>query len=180
MDIYENAIVVGLETGERICDIEKGSKINVRSKGQTEYIKNNIDNTLTPKEADMDNDFVKIFRTVLGILVEEKLNSTDYQIIFTCLSYLEYSSGAVKNHLGKFIGITELSKKIHISRQAANDEVNMLVKKKILHKGKVGNTVQLFVNPYIFMRGQVINKTLYAMFKESKWYDKHACKKGKA
>lgn len=180
MDLDEDVVVIGLETGERLGEFDKGSRINVRSKNQIKYTKENIDNTITPKEANMDGDFVKIFRTVLGMLVEEKLNGTDYQIIFTCLSYLEYSSGAVKNHLGRFINITELSKIIRVSRQIVDEEVNMLVKKKILHKGKVGNTVQLFVNPYIFMRGQVINKTLYAMFKESKWYDKHACRQGKA
>ena len=49
------------------------------------------------------------------------------------------------------------------------NSIERLVGKKILHKGITGKEYQLFMNPFIFMKGIRVNKTLYSMFKKSKW-----------
>ena len=73
MDIFENAILVGLETGERIAEFDKGATLRVQTAGQNKYLKDNVYNVLTTKEAGIDGDFIKVFRTVLGMLVQERL-----------------------------------------------------------------------------------------------------------
>jgi hypothetical protein len=47
--------------------------------------------------------------------------------------------------------------------------LNSLVDKEILGKHKTGRSVALTVNPFIFMRGQKVNQTLYEFFLNSKW-----------
>lgn len=173
----ENEVaIIDKETGEILREVERGSKITILTENQQEYIEENIIDVVTLEDAGISNEFIKLFRGVLDMLLKEKLNSADFSIILVCLMNLEYSSGAVKGNNGKFVNVSEISEITGLSRQTTTQSIDKLVSKKILHKGKTGNTVQLYVNPYIFMRGKVINKTLYAMFRDSKWADKHICK----
>ena len=176
----ENEVaIIDKETGEILREVERGSKITILTENQQEYIEENIIDVVTLEDAGISNEFIKLFRGVLDMLLKEKLNSADFSIILVCLMNLEYSSGAVKENNGKFVNVSEISEITGLSRQTTTQSIDKLVSKKILHKGKTGNTVQLYVNPYIFMRGKVINKTLYAMFRDSKWADKHICKVGR-
>ena len=54
-------------------------------------------------------------------------------------------------------------------KKTVYNSIEKLVGKKILHKGTTGKEYQLFMNPFIFMKGTKINKTLYSMFRKSKW-----------
>lgn len=176
----ENEVaIIDKETGEILREVERGSKITILTESQQDYIEDNIIDVVTLEDAGISNEFIKLFRGVLDMLLKEKLNSADFSIILVCLMNLEYSSGAVKGNNGKFVNVSEISEITGLSRPTTTQSIDKLVNKKILHKGKTGNTVQLYVNPYIFMRGKVINKTLYAMFKDSKWADKHICKVGR-
>ena len=66
-----------------------------------------------------------------------------------------------------------------ISKGKISSVINGLVEKDILYKGKNSRNVQYFVNPWLFCKGNRINKVLKTMFKnyeirtmdKTKWKD---------
>jgi hypothetical protein len=52
-----------------------------------------------------------------------------------------------------------------LSRGAVYDAINSLIRKDIIYKGRNSKNRQYFVNPWLFCKGNRINKVLKTMFK---------------
>ena len=74
--------------------------------------------------------------------------------------------GALFN--GKEINFKTLSKITGISLGKLSEVVKSLIDKDILYKCKNSKNVQYFVNPWLFCKGNRINKVLKTMFKNYK------------
>lgn len=155
--------IIDKETGEVVREIKQGDSIKITRRESKEFLKENV--KLNDKES-----FIKFYTNILDDLVSEKLTSAEFNIVLICLKNLNYSSGAVafKNN-GNFLTPQDFVKRTKLSERAVKYAIKNLVDKKILHKGRTGREYQLFVNPYIFMKGVYVNKTLKDMFKNSKW-----------
>ena len=166
------ARIIDMGTGEVIKDINEGDKVKVTRKESIQHMNQAM--KLNDKEG-----FAKLYCSILEGLINENLTSAEFNIVLTCLKNLNYGSGAVAfANNGNFLSLQDIIDNTKLSKSSAIRGINRLVDLHILHKGKTGKEFQLFVNPFIFMKGAEINRTLYDMFKKSKW-NKGETKRGK-
>ena len=118
------------------------------------------------------DDFIKLFDNVLEELSNEKLTGNQFKILITMLRFLDYESGALVDNKKKSLSIDFIHNLTGISRSYFFVDVKRLLEKRMICKAKFVNEFEdltYFVNPYIFAKGKKVNKTLYQMFKNSKW-----------
>lgn len=115
--------------------------------------------------------FIKVFTGEL-MKMRLKMSSTDIIVSTILMHFISFESGMLtktgKNDeryplVNKDIhGITGLSDKVVMKT------MNKLVKIGVYARTKHKRSFKYFANPYIFMKGNSINKTLKDMFKEYK------------
>jgi len=152
--------IVDAGTGEVVNGMFPGDRITRGS--SVDYLANTI-------EIGKDRDFVKMFTDSLAPLADEKLTGAQLLLILVISKYIRYGSGLVAFDNGKSISADQLADLSGISRRTVYRAIDDLATKRIIFKGKTGNEVQYYFNPFIFAKGKRVNKTLYAMFKKSKW-----------
>lgn len=154
------------EDGVILNTIKEGDKVKIVRKETLDFIKSEDDLI----EINKGEPFIKIYPNVIDCLLNEDLSSADYKIIFICMKYLRYDSGAVMyENNGNFLSQKDIIALTKLGKKTVYNSIEKLVSKKILHKGVTGKEYQLFMNPFIFMRGTKVNKTLCSMFAKSKW-----------
>lgn len=108
--------------------------------------------------------YTKVFSDTMRVVGKE-LSPTECKIIMLLMSYIRYDTGMVATLKGNPITNDDIEKIVEMSRKTVFKTMDGLVKKRIFAKNRVGVCNQYFANPYIFLRGSYINKTLKAMFK---------------
>lgn len=155
--------LVDSDTGVISNEIRQGDSLKITRKETKDFL----------KETEVINDketFIKLYTKILKDLTKEHLTGAEYDVILCCLEHLNYYSGAiVHSNNGNFLTPQDIEKYTELNRRTITRSINKLVTVKILHKGKTGKDYQLYANPFIFMKGSRINKTLTAMFRNSKW-----------
>lgn len=154
------------DDGILLNTINEDDKVKIVRKETLDFIKSEDDKI----EINVDSNFIKLYTNTLRDLINENLTSSDFKVILVCLEHLRYDSGAVTfDNNGEFLSQQDIIKISKLSKMSVYNSIERLVGKKILHKGITGKEYQLFMNPFIFMKGIRVNKTLYSMFKKSKW-----------
>lgn len=112
--------------------------------------------------------------------VMKDLDVYEKAFLFSIAPYVGYEDCCLKYPSNgielKFETLVDIS---GISRGKLSSVINSLVEKDIIYKGKNSNTIQYFVNPWLFCKGNRINKVLKTMFKNyqiqvfdgTKWKD---------
>ena len=98
---------------------------------------------------------------------------------FAICSICGYDDCCLKFPNGTDITSKHLIEITGLSNGAVHDTINSLVKKDIIYKGKNSKNRQYFINPWLFCKGNRINKVLKTMFKNyniriyggTKWKD---------
>ena len=118
-----------------------------------------------------NKNFIKVFTDEL-MKIRKKMNSTDIIVSTILMHFISYESGMLtktgKNDeryplVNKDIEhITGLSDKVIVKTMKKLVDVGVYARAK--HK----RSFKYFANPYVFMKGNSINKTLRDMFKEFK------------
>lgn len=158
--------LIDTSTGEVVRELGEGDRIV--TKKQDDFLKR----TMPLNEGEK---FIKLYTKILDDLAREKLTSAEWQVVIVCLKHLSYCSGAIKyENNGEFLTPQNIEKESKLSKMTVQRAIAQLTSKKLFHKGKTGKDFQLFANPFVFMRGSEVNKTLYDMFKKSKWNKKNA------
>lgn len=166
------ARIIDIGTGEVIKDINEGDKLKVVRNQSMDHLSKNV--AINNKDT-----FIKLYTSILKDLREEHITQSEFYIITVCLEHLNYYSGSVTfANNGEFLAPQDFEKITGLGKATVMRGLTRLVELNILHKGKTGKEYQLFVNPFIFMKGAEINRTLYDMFKKSKW-NKGETKRGK-
>lgn len=154
------------ECGVVLNTIGEDDKVRIMRKETLDFIKGENDKI----EINADVNFIKLYTNTLKDLINEDLTSADLKVILVCLENLRYESGAVAfENTGNFLNQQDIVKISELTKMTVYRSIERLVDKKILHKGVTGKEYQFFMNPFIFMKGVKVNKTLYSMFAKSKW-----------
>ena len=157
--------VIG-EYGEILNEIYEGDKI-VRQE-QDEY-KNTHIIGFKKKEA-----FVKVFVHPITALFKE-LPTKEYAVTMALMPFISYNDGILR-YDGKIVDGKTISDVLGENYETFKRIITSLIKKDIL--GRVerpsdtyANKTKkcLVVNPYIFLRGQDIERDIVDMFSGSKW-----------
>lgn len=152
---------VNTETGVIDYELRVGDTIGIDTKEKKDYRANH-------RKIKSNNTFVKVFKDVIPILLDEDLNKSDYVVIFVSLKYLDMLTGiltedGVNISKSRFMELTELS------HNTFNSSISKLIKLEIIARKKVKRNSVYMLNPFIFLNGKEINAELYAIFKKSKW-----------
>lgn len=96
------------------------------------------------------------------------LTTIEKAFIFSIVPYISYEDCCLKYSNNKDLGTEDLVKVSGLSRGSVYEVIDGLVKKDILYKGENSKTKQYFMNPWLFCKGQRLNKVLKTMFKNYK------------
>ena len=154
------------ENGELIETIKEGDRVKITTKEELERLREERNKI----EINEGMNFIKLYTNTLEDLITENLTSAEFKVLLVCLKNLRYETGAVAfENNGEFLNQQDIIKASKLSKMTVYNSIERLVDKKILHKGVTGKEYQLFMNPFIFMKGIKVNKTLCSMFAKSKW-----------
>lgn len=168
------AKIVNIQTGEVEKEIFEGDRVKV-VKAKVEKKEKSEPKVFMNKE----EPFIKIFTKPLFEL-SRSLTGTESQFLNYLIQFIRYDSGILAYSNGRHVTRAAMAKDTGLSKNTIDRLINSLYDKEILGRHKTGRIVTLTVNPFIFMRGQAVNKTLYECFKDSKWakfYEKQSGKK---
>lgn len=154
MSIEVMGIIIDPDTGERIGHLAAGDRIVRES--SIEY----LNNTQVWK---LDS-FFKGHTGEIGKWVDD-LSINEKAFLFSVMSYVNYEDCHLCYSNGKDIGTEDLVKITGLSRSVVYETVSSLVRKDILYKGRNSKSRQYFINPWLFCKGNRINKVLKTMFK---------------
>lgn len=180
--INENEIVahvVDAETGVIIDELESGDKI--KHKRDEEKKQEHLD-----KYQENFNEgvrFVKLFDEVLDTL-SERLSVSEFRFAVRLAKHVSYDDCILRTNghgNGKFLDITDISNLLGENYKTTSRIINGLIKKGVIGKHITGCiedpslSVQCYTcNPYIYMRGTKVEKTILALFDKSGWKDIYA------
>lgn len=100
--------------------------------------------------------------------VMKKLSTNEKAFLFAIACYVGYEDCCLRYSNGKDITTEDLIELTGLGRSTVFETINSLVKKDIIYKGKNSKNRQYFVNPWLFCKGNRINKVLKTMFKNYK------------
>ena len=114
--------------------------------------------------------YVKFFLKSASVLAREKMSSTAMSVCLESLQYIRYDTGYLAYENGIKLTLEDIKKKCDfISQTSIVRAIDELVNKKIFARVKTGKENNYLVNPYVFMRGARVNKTLSKTFENSRW-----------
>jgi len=98
----------------------------------------------------------------------DDLSQAEKAFLFSVVPCVSYDDCHLQTHDGKDVGTEDLVEITKLSRGLVYETIRTLIQKDILYRGKNSKNRQYFVNPWIFCRGNHINKVLKTMFKNYK------------
>lgn len=165
------AHVISAETGEVTSDLYEGDRIQRKESLET-YKKfddsrreanKNLSETLV---WNMSN-FMKMNTMEVRLWMDD-LSQAEKAFLFSIVPCVSYDDCHLQLPDGSDIGTEDLVKITKLSRGLVYETIETLLKKDILYKGKNSKNRQYFVNPWLFCKGNRINRVLKTMFKNYK------------
>lgn len=161
------AHVVSVDTGEVTTDIYEGDSIHRReSKEAYARLGKKDDRPVETLIWSMSN-FMKMNTLEVRLWMDD-LSQAEKAFLFSIVPCVSYDDCHLQLPDGSDIGTEDLIKITKLSRGLVYETIESLLKKDILYKGKNSKNRQYFVNPWIFCKGNRINKVLKTMFKNYK------------
>jgi hypothetical protein len=97
--------------------------------------------------------------------LNEDLTNSEMGILFAIIPYINYDDCCLKFENGKELGFDDMISLGKLSRGKTSEVLNELRKKDVIYKGLNSEGLQYFVNPWLFCKGNKIDKVLKTMFK---------------
>lgn len=162
----EDGRVIDSSTGELMIEEVVYRKANegVKTYSMPKQSKFEQERTIAWKAKDK---FVKLYVDNLREVISE-LTSSETFAVMSVISYIDYYSNMLKGYDGLPLNTADIATLTGFSEKHTIGLMDSLVTKKIFARNRVGRSYQYFANPFIFTKGNRINATLYAMFKNYK------------
>lgn len=113
------------------------------------------------------DQFVKLYVDNLRSVVSE-LTGSETMVMMFMVSYIDYYSNMLRDEDDFPISNKDITRLTGFTERHVNELMDSLVAKRIFARNRVGRSYQYFANPFVFTKGNRINATLYAMFKNYK------------
>jgi len=163
--------LVDCSSGQILNEIYRGDSFYVRRQKQKDYSAKNKNDIEKDKVYDFGQDakFSMLSSFSAKQLADEKLTASQYRVMLIMISNTNYKSGLIAFGNNRPITAEWISNELKIDKKTTESSIKVLVDKGIIYQGMTNHKTQYFFNPYIQYRGKWINKTLYEMFKNTKW-----------
>ena len=151
-----------------VCDYETGADAGELYPGDRIVRKQSADYLQRTVELMRDEPYTKVYNRPMFSLAKS-LTGSEMQMVYFLLPFLSFESGMLKTRNGQPLTRKLISDKTGLSINTVDRLLQGLKEKQVIGKHVVGREVQYFMNPYLFMRGKRINKTLQDMFRNTDW-----------
>lgn len=153
-------LVIETKTGEALTEIFPGDRI-VRS--------NSIEALRELESAPEGETFTKLYHKVLPKIAETKLTSAELIIFLFLAVNLRYISNVAKYHNGKMISRENIQHDLKLPEITVKRSILRLIKEGLIIEAKTIEGKVFVVNPFVVSVGQKVSKTVYDLFRKSKW-----------
>ncbi|SHI87234.1 hypothetical protein SAMN02745751_01268 [Dethiosulfatibacter aminovorans DSM 17477] len=150
-------VVVDLRTGEVMKILQDGD--SSMKKNSIEYL-DNFDTWEKENCYKANIDELK--------KVTKELTVREAGVLMKISPYVSYIDCMLMHPDGKEINLDSLSTITGVSRATVARIMESLIKKDIIYKGRKSRNVIYLVNPWLFVKGDYVNKVLKTMFKNYK------------
>jgi hypothetical protein len=157
-------IIVDEDTGEVLKRLEDGTRILPPNSAR--YLARTAE--LLP--VNEKRHYIKLYGgSLLKILSGEGLSGADLTVLLTMAVHIQYETGLIAHDNGKPLRVKALINMTKLSERAVYNSIETLIRKGIIAKVRTRQEIKYYGNPFIFMRGVKINKTLYSMFRKTEY-----------
>jgi hypothetical protein len=153
-------VIMDLETGEIIKELRKGDRV---TRGTS--IESHLEFEYAPK----GETFTKLYQKVLPLIVECNLSAAELIMFMYLAANLRYLSNVAKYPNGKLITRENLLKELKLSEPTIKRSIYRLVREGLIVEATTAEGRVFIVNPFVVSVGDKINKTVYDLFRKSRW-----------
>ena len=98
-------------------------------------------------------------------LLNQELSVSEIALISVLIPYIRYDDNHLAYNNGADLGTEDIVSISGMGRGTCYDVIAKLIKKDILYRGENSRTKQYFVNPWLYVKGNRVNKVLRTMFR---------------
>ena len=113
--------------------------------------------------------FTKIYHKVLPKLAQCKLSSTEWTVFLYLGANLRYISNVSKYPNGRLITRESLQKDLNFPEITVKRAVLRLISEGLIIEARTMEGKVFIVNPFVLSVGDKVSKTVYDLFRKSKW-----------
>lgn len=113
--------------------------------------------------------YMKLYRQTFELLAHENLSAADWNIVCMLVAKTHKKSGLIAHRNNRPITAESLAKALGTHVKTVDASLRRLCDIGIIARSKTAGQFRFFCNPFIFMDGRYINKTLYQMFRRTKF-----------
>ena len=162
--LHEERAVIDMETGEYLTQLQPGDRIIKK-----QILDRIADQAPVDKQYICPDNWGKAYDNATNKLARLNLSASEYKAILLMLPLVRLGSGLVAYGNYKPVSADWIADQLQISEASTYRVLARLQSLRIISKSISGNEVLYFFNPYIYMRGRYINKSLYEIFRRSQW-----------
>lgn len=175
-EVVRARLTLETETGEILANEAEGDRIKiVKASSMKAYEKIKEEKTIVKLQELQSGEYQvwTIDSFYKGNIAEiraimQELSIWEKGFLYSIAPYVGYEDCCIKYDNGKELNFNTLSEITGMSTGKLSEVINGLIDKDILYKGKNSRNVQYFVNPWLFCKGNRINKVLQTMFQNYK------------
>ena len=153
-------VLMDTETGQILKELCEGDRL-IRGKS--------IESHLEFEHAPKGETFTKLYHKVIPFIVDCELSAAELMLFLYLASNLRYLSNVAKYPNGKLITRGNLQADLKLSEPTIKRSIYRLIKQGLMIEANTIEGRVFVVNPYIVMVGDKVNKTVYDLFRKSKW-----------
>lgn len=155
-----NKAVIEMETGEFLTEIFDGDRI-IRA--------SSIEALKELESAPKGETFTKLYRSVIPMIAGCKLSAAEMIVFMYLASNLRYISNVAKFQNGKLITRDNIQHELKLSEITVKRSLYRLMKEGLIVEASTIEGKVFIINPFVMSVGGKISKTVYDLFRKSKW-----------
>lgn len=160
-------------TGLVLAEEKNGDRIKYTKASSIKAYEKAKEKVLMKKQEELDSgektrwDFKGFYKGNIEELekIMPKLDVYERAFLYSVAPYVGYEDCCLKYRNGNELDIDKMSEISGISKRKLQDVIQSLIRKDIIYRGKNSKVYQYFMNPWLFYKGNTINKVLKTMFK---------------
>jgi hypothetical protein len=153
-------VVIDTITGEVVTELYDGDRIVRATSSEAIH---------ELESAPKGETFTKLYHKVIPLIVDCGLSASELILFMHLAVNLRYISNVAKYPNGKLITRGNLQSDLKLSEPTIKRSIYRLIKVGLIVEASTIEGKVFIVNPYVVVMGDKINKTVYDLFRKSKW-----------
>lgn len=152
--------IVNLCTGEVVGKLDYGDRI---------IKKNSMDFLREQEKAPKSETFTKLYHAIVPVLSECGLTASEFMVFIYLSTNLRYQSNVSKYSNGKLITRHSIETDLSMTDKTVKRTISSLIRHGLIAETSTKEGKVFIVNPFVVCVGDTMSKTVYDLFRKSKW-----------